>query len=98
SRLNLLSTGVLTCFTQSDLDVIHHVFTPSQHVIEKLLNDAGFEIQEYVTLEGKTKIFDENLREGNILKKLIARGIKKLIERRDPASCGMSYGIVAKKI
>jgi len=98
SRLSLLSTGVLTCFTQSDLDVNHHVFTPWVHVVKKLLHDAGFEIQEYVTLEGKTKIFDENLRGRNILKKLIARAIKKLIERRDPASCGMSYGIVAKKI
>lgn len=97
SRLSLLSTGVLTCFTQSDLDVNHHVFTPWVHVVEKLLNDAGFEIQEYVTLEGKTKIFDENLRGGNILKKLIARIVKKAIERRDPASCGMSYGIVARK-
>src|SRR6185437_317953 len=98
SRLSLLSTGVLTCFTQSDLDVNHHVFTPWVHVVEKLLKDAGFEIQEYVTLEGKTRIFDENLRGGNSLKKLIARIIKKLIERRDPGACGMSYGIVAKKI
>jgi len=98
SRLSLLSTGVLTCFTQSDLDVNHHVFTPWVHVVEKLLKDAGFEIQEYVTLEGKTRIFDENLRGGNSLKKLIARIIKKLIERRDPGACGMSYGIIAKKI
>jgi hypothetical protein len=98
SRLSLLFTGVLTCFTQSDLDVNHHVFTPWVHVVEKLLKDAGFEVQEYVTLEGKTKIFDGNLRGGNSLKKLIARVIKKLIERRDPASCGMSYGIIAKKI
>lgn len=97
SRLSLLSTGVLTCFTQSDLDVNHHVFTPWVHIIEKLLKDAGFEIQEYVTLEGKTKIFDETLRGGNILKKVIARIIKKLIERRDAASCGMSYGIIARK-
>lgn len=98
SRLSLLTTGTLTCFTQSDLDVNHHVFTPWIHVVEKLLKDVGFEIQEYVTLDGKTKIVDENLRGGNIFKKLIARAVKKWIEHRDPASCGMSYGIIAKKI
>lgn len=98
SRLSLFSTGSLTCFTQADLDLNHHVFTPWLHVVEKLLADAGFEIDEYVTLDGKTKVFDKTLRGGNIFKKLFARGVKKMIESRDPASCGMSYGIVAKKI
>ena len=98
SRLSLFSTGSLTCFTQADLDLNHHVFTPWLHVVEKLLTDAGFEIDEYVTLDGKTKVFDKTLRGGNIFKKLFARMVKKIIESRDPASCGMSYGIVAKKI
>jgi len=97
SRLNLFATGELTCFTKSDLDLNHHVFTPWGHIVEKILIDSGFEIVEYVTLDGKTKIFDRTLLKGNILKKLIARVIKKLIESRDPSSCGMSYGVVAKK-
>jgi SAM-dependent methyltransferase len=98
SRLSLFSTGSLTCFTQADLDLNHHVFTPWLHVVEKLLTDAGFVIDEYVTLDGKTKVFDKTLRGGNILKKLFARMVKKIIESRDPSSCGMSYGIVAKKV
>lgn len=98
SRLDLLFRGNLTCFTQSDLDFNHHVFTPWAHIVEKFINDAGFQIVEYVTLEGRTTIFDNMLFKGNVLKKLFARVIKKIIEYRDPSSCGMSYGIVAKRL
>lgn len=98
SRLSLFTTGNLTCFTPSDLELNHHVFTPWTHMVEKLLIDSGFEIAEYVTLDGKTTVFDKTLFKGNILKKLAARIVKKIIEKRDPSSCGMSYGIVAKKI
>jgi len=97
SRLHLLSTGELSCFTQSDLDLNHHVFTPWIHMVEKILVDAGFIITEYVTLDGKTTIFDSSLFKGNILKRFTARLVKKVIEHRDPSACGMAYGIVAKK-
>jgi len=97
SMVNLFATGELSCFTQSDLDLNHHVFTPWVHIVEKILLDSGFNIIEYVTLDGKTTVFDNTLFKGNILKKFIARSIKKIIESRDPSSCGMSYGIVAKK-
>lgn len=98
SRLNLLFSGELNCFTRSDLELNHHVFIPWTHILEKFIHDAGFEITEYVTLDGRTIIFDKTLFKGNVLKKLFARTVKKLIEFRDPSSRGMSYGIVAKRL
>jgi hypothetical protein len=98
SRLNLLIKGYLSCFTESDLELNHHIFTPWPHIIQRLLNDSGFEIVEYSTLEGKTNIFDKTLRGLSIPVKLTSRLVKKSIELKDKASCGMSYGIVAKRI
>jgi len=98
SRVDLLKSGYLSCFTQSDLDLNHHVFTPWPHIINRLLTDSGFEIIEYSTLDGKTKIFDKNLKGITIPFQLIARGMKKMIELKDRASIGMSYGIIAKRI
>jgi len=97
SRIDLLVNGRLTCFTQSDLDLNHHVFIPWAHIVERLLTDSGLEILEYVTLDGKTKLFDKNLTAGSFVKRLFSRSIKKYIESRDPSACGMSYGIIARK-
>jgi SAM-dependent methyltransferase len=97
SRVNLLAKGELACFSQSDLDDNHHVFIPWPHIVERFLTDAGFEIIEYATLDGKTNIFDKRLTGLSIIKRLFSRIVKKAIERRDPTSCGMSYGVVAKK-
>jgi len=98
SRVNLLRKGYLSCFTPSDLELNHHVFTPWPHIIERLLNDSGFEVVEYSTLDGKTNIFDKNLRGLLIPLQIALRLIKKTIESSDAAACGMSYGIVAKRI
>ncbi len=98
SRIDLLKSGYLSCFSQSDLDLNHHVFTPWPHIITRLLADSGFEIQEFSTLDGKTNIFDKNLRGITIPFKIISRLAKKAIEMRDNTSCGMSYGIIAKRI
>jgi 2-polyprenyl-3-methyl-5-hydroxy-6-metoxy-1,4-benzoquinol methylase len=98
SRLDLLRKGFLTCFTQSDLDLNHHVFTAWPHVIEKLLHDNNFEIIEYSTLDGNTLLFDKNLGGLAAPVQLVFRMIKKSIEAKNPASCGMSYGIIAKRI
>jgi len=98
SRIDLLKTGYLSCFGKTDLELNHHVFTPWPHIIERLLTDSGFEITEFSTLDGKTNIFDENLKGFSIPIKLAFRLIKKTIESRDAASCGMSYGIIAKRI
>jgi 2-polyprenyl-3-methyl-5-hydroxy-6-metoxy-1,4-benzoquinol methylase len=97
SRLNLLSQGKLTMFKEKDLRVNHHVFTPWYHIVEKLLQDNGFEIEEYASLYGKTKLFEKPL--GLKLPvRLIYRGIKAVIEKKDASSIGNTYGIVAKKI
>jgi|GEM_PF-255335 len=98
SRLDVLKSGYLSCFTPTDLELNHHVFTPWPHIVERLLTDSGFEIVEFTTLEGKTNIFDKNLRGFGIPLKLASRLIKKIIESRDAAACGMSYGIIAKRI
>jgi hypothetical protein len=98
SRLDLLKNGYLSCFRQSDLELNHHVFTPWPHIINRLLTDSGFEIIEYSTLDGGTSIFDKNLRGFSLPLKLVSRLAKKVIEKKDPASCGMSYGIIAKRI
>jgi len=98
SRIDLLKGGYLSCFSQSDLDLNHHVFTPWPHIVTRLLTDSGFEIQEFSTLDGKTNIFDKNLKGLTIPFKLISRLAKKAIELRDKTSCGMSYGIIAKRI
>ncbi|MDB5150377.1 MAG: hypothetical protein JWQ57_4397 [Mucilaginibacter sp.] len=98
SRVDLLRKGYLTCFTQSDLDLNHHVFTAWPHIIQRLLTDTGFEILEYSTLDGKTKIFDKNLKGLSLPVKLFFRLTKKIIEIKDPTSCGMSYGIIAKRL
>lgn len=98
SRISLLMKGYLTCFTQSDLDLNHHVFTAWPHIVEKLLADNQLEIVEYVTLDGKTKIFDSNLKLTSAVLQIPVRLIKKIIEHTNPAAVGMSYGIVARKI
>jgi hypothetical protein len=56
SRISLILKGFLTCFTQSDLDLNHHVFIAWPHILKKLLSDNDFEIVEYVTLDGPTKL------------------------------------------
>jgi SAM-dependent methyltransferase len=96
SRLYALAKGYPACFTQSDLDINHHVFTPWPHIVEKLLTDTGFSIESYVTLDGPTALPGPpyNLRYPlRYAFALLNRGI----ERYDPTACGMSYGIVAQK-
>jgi hypothetical protein len=98
SRLSLLKSGYLTCFTPSDLEVNHHVFTAWPHIVEKLLKDSGFEIKIYSTLDGETSIFGKGLGGISMPLKLVSRTVKKMIESKDAASRGMSYGIIAQKI
>jgi hypothetical protein len=96
SRINLLARGFVSGFSPQDLDENHHVFTPWPHILERLLNDAGFSVVEYVTLDGRTTPFRAN---GRLF--LPARYalnlVLMLIERLAPASRGMSYGFVAKR-
>ncbi|MBD1394715.1 class I SAM-dependent methyltransferase [Mucilaginibacter glaciei] len=98
SRLNLLMKGNLSCFTQNDLDNNHHVFTPWPHIVEKLLHDNGFKIVKAVTIDGNTKIFDQQLSLLRFPLQIVYRLIKKLIEVFDHNSSGMSYAILAQKV
>ncbi|MDB4926972.1 methyltransferase domain-containing protein [Mucilaginibacter sp.] len=98
SRVSLMVKGFLTCFTQSDLDNNHHVFIAWPHILQRLLNDNGFEIIEYVTLDGPTKFFSKDIKLSRFFLQFPARVIKKIIEKTDPTAMGMSYGIIARKI
>jgi hypothetical protein len=98
SRLYLMRNGELACFTKTDLELNHHVFIPWPHIVERLLTDSGFEIVEYSTIDGKTHLFDKNIGGLAFPARLASRLIKKAIESADPTACGMSYGIVARRI
>jgi SAM-dependent methyltransferase len=98
ARVNLLTNGQLSCFTQDDLNYNHHVFTPWPHIVEKLLTDNGFRILEFVTLDGKTHMFAKGLSPLRFPVQMGFRLIKKIIELRDPKARGMSYAILAQKV
>ena len=95
SRIYALFHGNPACFTQSDLDLNNHVFTPWPHILIKMLHDTKFEIEEYVTLDGKTKwprrpiSFRYPLRCIHAVANIV-------IERLDASACGMSYGLIAR--
>lgn len=92
SRIHLLVRGTLACFTQHDFDWNHHCFTPWPHVLEGLLQESGFRIDEYVTLEGRTRWPRLSPAYPALLVDAVVR---KLMEARDKGACGMSYGVVA---
>jgi len=96
SRFNTLGKGYPACFTQSDLDLNHHVFTPWPHIVEKLLNDTGFNVEQYVTLDGQTNL-PGNPYNFRYPVRYVFSLLNMVIEKYDPSACGMSYGIVAKK-
>ena len=86
SRLHNLVFGIPSGFTKLDLVQNHHVFYPLPHVLEKLLNDAGLTVDEYVTLDGKSRLFRHRL-----------SVVRVLIELIDKSACGMSFALVARK-
>ncbi len=96
SRLFALASGDLACFTPSDLDLNHHVFTPWPHILEKLLGDAGFSVEQYATLEGKAKWPGAPFNLRYPVRLGVAMAMK-TIERYDSSACGMSFGLVARK-
>lgn len=96
SRYYALAKGNLACFTQSDLDLNHHVFTPWPHIVEKLLFESGFTLENYVTLDGHTSWPGSPYNLRYPLRCAFAL-LNMAIERRDSTACGMSYGIVARK-
>ena len=96
SRIHALFYGNPACFTQSDLDLNGHVFTSWPHVLERMLCDAGFEVMEFVTLDGRTTWPRAPFTVKYPLR-LVHAAANMLIERCDPSACGMSLGVVARK-
>jgi SAM-dependent methyltransferase len=95
SRLWALLHGNLTCFTQKDLDLNGHVFPVWPHVLERMLHDTGFEIVEYVTLDGKAAWPRGPFSLRYPLRCLAALTLM-VIEHFDRSACGMAYGILAQ--
>jgi hypothetical protein len=94
SRLWALATGNPACFTQDDLNSNGHVFPVWPHVLERMLTDRGFEIAEYVTLDGATSWPGAPYSIRYPVRCALAAA-NMFLEWRDPTACGMSYGIVA---
>lgn len=96
SRFTLFVEGKMPCFTVSDLELNHHVFTPWPHIVERLLKDNGFMVEEWVMLDGKTPVFDQHLKKNPF--RIFKRLAKRWMESRSKMACGMSYGIIARKL
>jgi Methyltransferase domain len=94
SRLWALHSGYPACFTQGDLDLNGHVLPVWPHVLERMLTERGFEIAEYVTLDGTTAWPGAPYSLRYPVRCAVA-AIMMVLERGDPTACGMSYGIVA---
>ena len=89
NRIHLLSKGSLYSFQKKHLEE-HHVFTPWKHIVEFFFEQNGFEILEYhAIIQIKYKPVD--------FKTLILFILQRIIEKRDPLSAGLSYGLVLKK-
>ena len=91
SKLNLLNKGELYAFQEEFLDE-YHVFTPWKHVVQEFLKTTGFEVLNYVCVDD-----NYSRMKPNSLKEFIKFKIERFLERRDPYSVGMSYGIIARK-
>ena len=94
SRLWALQSGYLACFTQADLDLNRHIFPVWPHILERMLIERGFEIAEYVTLDGAT-IWPGAPYSLRYPVRCAVAAMMMVLERRDPTACGMSYGVVA---
>lgn len=95
SRLHALFFGNPSCFTQLDLEGNGHVFTPWPHIMVKMLHDADFAVEEYVTLDGRTNW--PRLLSLNLPVRIAHAATNKLIEYFDASACGMSFGMVARR-
>ena len=94
SRLHALRHGNPACFTQADLDFNGHVFTPWPHILFRMLADAGWDVIEFVTLDGWTQWPGRPFGLRYPLR-LGYTALKKAIEWFDASACGMSLGLRA---
>ncbi|WP_169051719.1 bifunctional 2-polyprenyl-6-hydroxyphenol methylase/3-demethylubiquinol 3-O-methyltransferase UbiG [Flavobacterium sp. H122] len=91
NRINLMVKGTLYAFQEKHLQE-HHVFTPWEHIVKMFLEQTGFEILEYAIVD--TAYQGEKPK---TVKAYLKKVIERSIEKYNPKSVGMSYGIVAKK-
>jgi len=95
SRIHALISGYPTCFTESDLELNGHMFTPWPHILFHLLSAAGFGVEDYVTIDGWTQWPGRPF--GTRYPLRCAHAIANtLIEYFDSSACGMSYGTISK--
>jgi hypothetical protein len=95
-RVHMLFRGLIAGFTPEDLDENHHVLPIWPHVLERLLQYAGFAIEEFVTLDGKTTMFSQP---GKMFRpaRYLLNVVQMTIERCDTGACGMTYAVIARK-
>src|SRR5262249_50050963 len=94
SRIAALLSGFPNSFTQADLDYNRHIFPVWPHILKHLLNEAGFTVEQYATLDGVTHW--PRLSSRYVISFAHAFACK-LIEAVDRTACGMSYGMIAVK-
>ncbi len=97
SRAYMLFRGYVSSFNPDDLVDNHHILPIWPHALERMLEYAGFVVDDYVTLDGKTTLFQQP---GKLrgLKRYVINAGQMLLERRDTNACGSSYGVVARKV
>lgn len=98
SRLSMFARGVLSMFTQEDLDLNHHVFTPWKHVVYKILADNGFKVTRFDGIGGKTSITAAPFWGLKMPMRFLYRAAKVIIEKRDAGSIGPLCGFIAQKV
>jgi SAM-dependent methyltransferase len=96
ARFHALATGHLSGFSPSELELTHHVFTPWPHIVQQLLQDVGFQVEQYVTLNGKT-CFPSGPYNLRYPIRLTYALCYKTLEKIDLTACGETYGIIAQR-
>ncbi len=91
NRIHLLLKGTLYAFQKKHLEE-YHVFTPWEHIVKNFLESVGFEVLEYAIIDT-----DYQKRKATSIKDWFKLRVEKIIERKNPMSVGMSYGLVAQK-
>jgi SAM-dependent methyltransferase len=98
SRTYYLFQGWISSFRPVDVQGIGHYFTPWPHAVAALLEDAGLEIEDYVSLDGRTHPFRQRFSPAHLYPLRIANGLARaVIEALDPNAIGMSYALIARK-
>jgi SAM-dependent methyltransferase len=89
NRIYTFAVGYTSSFTPYDLEENHHILPIWPHSAERLLSYAGFELEDYVTLGGRSRLR---------LSRLPIDIVRRLMEMTDPAAHGASYGLIARKL